>query len=60
MASPTFALQKSLDDPLEYLPCSSITEHRKGQMIYNHDQAVYEPLSRDRGQGQNLPSRPRW
>ena len=37
--SPTvFAPQKSLEDPLAHLPCSSIVEYRKGQMIYNQDQ----------------------
>ena len=43
--SPTiFAPQKSLEDPLAHLPCSSIVEYRKGQMIYNQDQpstAIY-------------------
>ena len=38
-SSPTaFAPQKPLEDPLAHLPCSSIVEYRKGQMIYNHDQ----------------------
>jgi len=32
------APQKSLEDPLAHLPCSSIVEYRKGQMIYNQDQ----------------------
>jgi hypothetical protein len=37
-ASPTvFAPQKALEDPLAYLPCSSIVEYKKGQMIYNQD-----------------------
>ena len=37
--SPTvFAPQKSLEDPLAHLPCSSIVEYKKGQMIYNQDQ----------------------
>jgi len=38
------APQKSLEDPLAHLPCSSIVEYRKGQMIYNQDQpctAIY-------------------
>jgi len=38
-SSPTaFAPQKPLEDPLAHLPCSSIVEYRKGQMIYNQDQ----------------------
>ena len=37
--SPTvLAPQKALEDPLAHLPCSSIVEYRKGQMIYNQDQ----------------------
>jgi CRP/FNR family transcriptional regulator, cyclic AMP receptor protein len=32
------APQKPLEDPLAHLPCSSIAEYRKGQMIYNQDQ----------------------
>ena len=37
--SPTvFAPQKALEDPLAHLPCSSIVEYKKGQMIYNQDQ----------------------
>ena len=44
-SSPTaFAPQKPLEDPLAHLPCSSIVEYRKGQMIYNQDQpstAIY-------------------
>jgi len=37
--SPTvFAPQKSLEDPLAHLPCSSIVEYKKGQIIYNQDQ----------------------
>jgi len=32
------APQKALEDPLAHLPCSSIVEYRKGQMIYNQDQ----------------------
>src|SRR6266436_8988806 len=32
------APQKPLEDPLAHLPCSSILEYRKGQMIYNQDQ----------------------
>jgi CRP/FNR family cyclic AMP-dependent transcriptional regulator len=38
-SSPTaLAPQKPLEDPLAHLPCSSIVEYRKGQMIYNQDQ----------------------
>ncbi len=33
-----FAPQKPLEDPLAHLPCSSIVEYRKGQMIYSQDQ----------------------
>lgn len=37
--SPTLAVpQKQLEDPLAHLPCSSILEYRKGQVIYNQDQ----------------------
>jgi CRP/FNR family cyclic AMP-dependent transcriptional regulator len=37
--SPTvLAPQKALEDPLAHLPCSSILEHKKGQMIYNQNQ----------------------
>jgi CRP/FNR family transcriptional regulator, cyclic AMP receptor protein len=37
--SPTvFPAQKALEDPLAHLPCSSIVEFKKGQMIYNQDQ----------------------
>jgi len=32
------APQRQLEDPLAHLPCSSIIEYRKGQVIYNHDQ----------------------
>ncbi len=34
-----FAPQRQLEDPLAYLPCSSIVEYRKGEVIYNQDQA---------------------
>src|ERR1700722_10219271 len=38
-SSPTaYAPQKSLEDPLAHLPCSTIVEYRKGQTIYNQDQ----------------------
>jgi CRP/FNR family cyclic AMP-dependent transcriptional regulator len=39
MASPITisAPQKQLEDPLAHLPCSSILEYRKGQVIYNQD-----------------------
>jgi CRP/FNR family cyclic AMP-dependent transcriptional regulator len=30
--------QKTLEDPLAHLPCSSIVEYKKGQTIYNQDQ----------------------
>jgi CRP/FNR family cyclic AMP-dependent transcriptional regulator len=37
--SPTvLAPQKALEDPLAHLPCSSILEYKKGQMIYNQNQ----------------------
>jgi CRP/FNR family transcriptional regulator len=37
--SPTvLAPQKALEDPLAHLPCSSIVEYKKGQMIYDQDQ----------------------
>jgi len=36
--SPILAVpQKQLEDPLAHLPCSSILEYRKGQVIYNQD-----------------------
>jgi len=41
MATSTTSLapsQKILEDPLAHLPCSSIVEYRKGQIIYNQDQ----------------------
>src|ERR1035438_7335104 len=40
MASITvrIATQKVLEDPLALLPCSSIAEFKKGQLIYNQDQ----------------------
>jgi CRP/FNR family cyclic AMP-dependent transcriptional regulator len=30
--------QRQLEDPLAHLPCSSIAEYRKGQVIYSQDQ----------------------
>jgi CRP/FNR family transcriptional regulator, cyclic AMP receptor protein len=30
--------QKQLEDPQAHLPCSTVTEFRKGQLIYNQDQ----------------------
>jgi CRP-like cAMP-binding protein len=33
-----FAPHKPLEDPLAHLPCSTIVEYRKGQIIYNQDQ----------------------
>jgi CRP/FNR family transcriptional regulator len=40
MAASTTVLapQKALEDPLAHLPCSSIVEYKKGQMIYDQDQ----------------------
>jgi CRP/FNR family transcriptional regulator len=41
MASSTttaLAPQKLLEDPLAHLPCSSIMEFKKGQMVYNQEQ----------------------
>jgi len=40
MATPTVVVapQKALEDPLAHLPCSSIVEYKKGQVIYNQDQ----------------------
>ena len=38
-ASPlTLVPDKALEDPLAHLPCSSIAEYRKGQLVYNQDQ----------------------
>jgi CRP-like cAMP-binding protein len=37
--SPVFAPQKTLEDPLAHLPCSTIVEYRRGQTIYNQDQS---------------------
>jgi CRP-like cAMP-binding protein len=30
--------QRALEDPLAHLPCSTILEYKKGQIIYNQDQ----------------------
>ena len=38
MASSTFATPKPLEDPLAHLPCSTIMEYRKGQIVYSQDQ----------------------
>jgi CRP/FNR family transcriptional regulator len=38
MATSTFATPKPLEDPLAHLPCSTIVEYRKGQIIYSQDQ----------------------
>jgi CRP/FNR family transcriptional regulator len=35
---PVAAPQRSLEDPLAHLPCSTILEYKKGQTIYDHDQ----------------------
>ena len=38
------AAQKPLEDPLAHLPCSSILEYRRGQVIYDQQQpstAIY-------------------
>src|ERR671931_22182 len=32
------APQRTLEDPLAHLPCSSIVEYKKGQIIYSQDQ----------------------
>lgn len=32
------APQRALEDPLAHLPCSTILEYKKGQVIYNQDQ----------------------
>jgi CRP/FNR family transcriptional regulator len=32
------APQRALEDPLAHLPCSTILEYKKGQIIYNQDQ----------------------
>lgn len=37
-ASPVVAPQRALEDPLAHLPCSTILEYKKGQVIYNQDQ----------------------
>jgi len=38
MATISFATPKPLEDPLAHLPCSTIVEYRKGQIIYSQDQ----------------------
>jgi CRP-like cAMP-binding protein len=38
LATAVLAPSQQLEDPLAYLPCSSIVEYRKGQLIYNQDQ----------------------
>ena len=40
MASTTmaFAPPRPLEDPLAHLPCSTILEYRKGQIVYGQDQ----------------------
>jgi CRP/FNR family cyclic AMP-dependent transcriptional regulator len=38
-SSPAVAApQRALEDPLAHLPCSTILEYKKGQVIYNQDQ----------------------
>jgi len=38
-ASPAVvAPQRALEDPLAHLPCSTVLEYKKGQIIYNQDQ----------------------
>ena len=32
--------QKQLEDPLAHLPCSTISDYKKGQVIYGHDNPV--------------------
>ena len=34
----TLAPQKTLEDPLDYLPCSTIQEFKRGEVIYSQDQ----------------------
>lgn len=36
--SPMLAQQKSLEDPLAHLPCSTIVEYKRGQVIYDQEQ----------------------
>jgi CRP/FNR family transcriptional regulator len=36
--SPVVTPQRPLEDPLAHLPCSTILEYKKGQIIYNQDQ----------------------
>ena len=36
------APQKPLEDPLAYLPCSTVLEYRKGEIIYSHDQPHHD------------------
>ena len=43
----TVVTQKPLEDPLAHLPCSSIVEYKKGQMIYTQDQPSDQHLSRN-------------
>src|SRR6266481_4845183 len=40
----TVAPERSLEDPLAHLPCSTIVEYKKGQIVYDQDQpanAIY-------------------
>src|ERR1700685_2297898 len=38
MAPAAAPQQRTLEDPLAHLPCSTILEYRKGQTIYSQDQ----------------------
>ncbi len=51
---------KPLEDPLAHLPCSSIVEYKKGQMIYNQDQpstSIYLVIDFGESAFLNLPHR---
>src|SRR5579872_2537507 len=38
MSTTAFAVQKPVEDPLAYLPCSTIVAYEKGSIIYTQDQ----------------------
>src|SRR5450432_654337 len=38
VAASAIPQQRTLEDPLAHLPCSTILEYKKGQTIYDHDQ----------------------